>query len=106
MKASRSPTAATAATSAKMRMRGLADTVFPFYRQAGRTSLRARAGTKERGAVARASRCFLRQAVAYGPVQAFVVMSPPGPRLYQTLVPTWDLTQYETVFGVPTIVTF
>jgi hypothetical protein len=29
----------------------------------------------------------------YGPVQAVVVMSPPGPFLYQDFVPTWLLMQ-------------
>ena len=33
-------------------------------------------------------------------------MSLPGPRLYQTFVPTVDLTQYEVVFGAPRKTTF
>ena len=42
----------------------------------------------------------------YGPEQAVVVMSPPGPFLYQDFVPTWLLMQYEIVFGEPMNTTF
>ncbi len=42
----------------------------------------------------------------YGPAQAVVVMSPPGPCLYQDFVPTELRRQYETVFEVPRMTTF
>ena len=59
-----------------------------------------------KGAVSRALSCWLEKLFAYGPVQALVVMAPPGPRLYQLFVPTVLEMQYEVVFGVPTIVSF
>src|SRR5918994_4053995 len=42
----------------------------------------------------------------YGPAQAVVVRSPPGPCLYQDFVPTELRRQYETVFEVPRMTTF
>src|SRR6266545_6481450 len=59
-------------------------------------------GRTTRGAVSRAPRQY-RSDPCYGPVQASVVMSPPGPRLYQAFVPTWLLRQYDVVLAVPTI---
>jgi hypothetical protein len=61
--------------------------------------------TKEKGAVSRALRCFPVPSfslarvnladVAYGQTLGFALtMAPPGPPLYQTLVPTWLLRQY------------
>jgi hypothetical protein len=43
---------------------------------------------------------------AYGPVQAVLVMSPPGPCLYQDLVPTVLLMQYEVAVEEPRMTTF
>src|SRR5919204_6709786 len=57
------------------------------------------------GAVSRAVRSS-RSGFDYGPVQAVVVMSPPGPRLYQLFVPTVDERQYEVVLGVPMMLMF
>src|SRR6186713_994688 len=57
------------------------------------------------GTVSRALRQFKRWP-CYGPAQAVVVMSPPGPCLYQDFVPTELRRQYETVFEVPRMTTF
>jgi hypothetical protein len=52
-----------------------------------------RDGTKEKGAVSRAL-CGTEPDVAYGQTLGFALtMAPPGPPLYQTLVPTWLLRQ-------------
>ena len=60
----------------------------------------------EEGAVSRALFRLSSDGRCYGPAQAVVVMSPPGPCLYQDFVPTELRRQYETVFGVPRMTTF
>ena len=60
----------------------------------------------EEGAVSRALFRLSSDGRCYGPAQAVVVMSPPGPCLYQDFVPTELRRQYETVFEVPRMTTF